>query len=420
MVRRALLVLAGTLALTGCGATGPATGPTAGPAPLGPPAAAPQPAPPAAVTTVALLAPLTGANAERGLALSQAAQLALTAPGSPHLDVRDTASTPGGAAAAAQEAVAAGDALILGPLTAAETAAVGPAARAAGVPVLAFTNDTSQAQPGVWTLGITPAQQMRRLVGAMVAQGKTRFAAVLPPGDFGSAVGTALTQALAAAGAPPPDIHIHDGTNQGIATLLRDLSGYAERRGPIDAKIKEARAKHTSEGRKEAADLSRTEIPPPNFDALVLADIGEKLAWESSFLDYYDIDLPAVRILGPALWATPAARGGAALGGAWYAAPDPAARAQFDADYTAKSGTPAPGLADVAYDAASLARVVAAEGSGYGSGALTRPDGFAGVDGVFALQPDGSVRRGLAVFEIQRGGASIVDPAPTTLAVPGT
>jgi ABC-type branched-subunit amino acid transport system substrate-binding protein len=426
MFRRSWLLLVGTLALGACVEGGsPTTAyqpPGAYPRPPGQPLAGGVGAPSTSAppgTHVALLAPVTGANAERGTALVQAAQLALSEPGSPALDVHDTGSTPAGAAQAAQAALAGGAGLIIGPLTAAETAAVAPAARSAGVAVLAFTNDAAQAAPGVWTLGITPAQQMRRLVGELVSQGKTRVAALLPPSDFGAAMGTALTQALAAAGAPPPDIHTHDGTNQNIANTLRDLSGYDSRRGPIDAQIKAATAKHTAEGRKEAAELRRRAIPPPSFDALVMADTGEKLAWAASFLEYYDLSTAEIRILGPALWASPAARGGAQIGGAWYAAPDPSARAGFDAAYQAKYGSPAPGLADVAYDAAAIARVLAGSG-GFSAAALCRPQGFAGADGVLALQADGTVRRGLAIFAIHGGGPTIVEPAPTDLATPGT
>jgi hypothetical protein len=427
MFRRSFLLLAGTLALAACVEGGPpqggyqtpfyqgqqplpgnGTAPGAGPAPAGP-----------AGTHVALLAPVTGVNAERGLALVQAAQLALSVPGAPTLDVRDTGSTPQGAAAAAQAALASGAALILGPLTAAETAAAAPAARAAGVAILAFTNDPAQAQPGVWTLGITPAQQVRRLTGAVIAQGKTRFAALLPPGEFGTAMATALTQALASAGESPPDIHIHDGSNNNIAATIRDISGYASRRGPIEARIKAARAAHTAAGRKEAAELSREGIPPAPFDALLMADTGDKLAWASTFLGYYDIDAPDVRLLGPSLWASPQMRGGADLTGAWYAAPDPNARTAFDQQYQARYGGPAPALADFAYDAAAIARVLAGLPGGFTVASICRPEGFAGVDGVLALQPDGTVRRGLAVFEIQRGGPTIVDPAPTDLAAPG-
>ncbi len=373
---------------------------------------------PPAHVAVALLAPLTGVNAERGKILVQAAQLALAAPGAPPLDVQDTASTPQGAAAAVAAAISAGDGLILGPLTAAETAAAAGPAQAAGVPMLAFTNDRAQARPGVWPLGITPAQQVRRLVGAATAQGRTHFAALLPPGEFGAAMAAALSDALAAAGAPPPDIRIHDGSNAGIQHTLRDLSDYANRRGPLDAQVKAARDTHTAEGRRQAAELAKTPIPPPAFDTLLLADTGEKLAWLTSFLGYYDIDRPQVRVLGPALWANPAARGGADLNGAWYAAPDPAARASFDAAYQDKYGAPAPVLADVAYDAAAIARVAAA-GRGYASASLCRAEGFAGVDGVFALRSDGTVRRGLAVFQIHRGGAEAIEPAPTALGGPG-
>jgi branched-chain amino acid transport system substrate-binding protein len=187
----------------------------------------------------------------------------------------------------------------------------------------------------------------------------------------------------------------------------------------LDAQIKAARALATPEGRKTAVELSKRAIPPPSFDALLLAATGDQLGQITSLLPYYDIDRPAVRVLGPALWANPATRGGADLTGAWYAAPDPAARGQFDQQYTARFGQPAPGLADLAYDAAAIARVVAS-GGGFSPASLARPEGFAGVNGVLGLQPDGGVRRGLAVFEIQRGGAQMIEPAPDTLGAPGS
>jgi hypothetical protein len=403
------------LALAGCGGARSGRG-GYGPIALGGPGSLSTPAP--AGRGVAILAPLTGPNAERGQALVKAAQLALSEPGSPPLDVRDTGGTPAGAAAAAQAAIGAGAGILLGPLTSAETAAVAGPAQQAGIPVLAFTSDPARAKPGVWTLGLTPAQQVRRLVGAMNAQGKTRFAAALPQNDFGNAMATALSQATAAAGLPSPDIRTYAPGMSSINAVVRDISGYAERRGPLDAQIRAARNQHTPEGRKQAIELSRQSIPPANFDALLLADTGENLATLTSLLPYYDIDPPGVRVIGPALWAAPGARDGAGLSGAWYAAPDPAARGAFDQKFTAATGSPAPGLADLAYDAASIARVLAREG-GYSGAALTRPEGFAGVNGVLGLMPDGSVRRGLALFEIQRGGPVMVEPAPDNLSAPG-
>jgi branched-chain amino acid transport system substrate-binding protein len=420
MLRRSFVLLGAILALAGC-ANSPLT---RGGYPAGSVLGGTVPGP--ALSTarppgrgVAILAPLTGANAERGQALVRAAQLALSAPGSPPLDVRDTQGTAAGAAAAAGQAIAAGAGLIIGPLTAGETAAAAGPARAAGVGVLAFTSDPAQAQPGVWVLGITPAQQVRRLVTAAAAQGRQRFAAILPGTDFGHAMGDALIQAVAAAGGPPPDIRFHGGSMGSINSTVREISGYAGRRGPIDAQIKAARAQRDAEGRRRAAELTRSSIGPAPFDMLLLADTGDNLNAIASLLPYYDIDPPQVRVIGPALWGSPQARGDAALSGAWYAAPDPAARAAFDQAYNTAYGTPAPGVADFAFDAAAIARALTAE-AGFSMAALCRPEGFNGVDGVLALQPDGSVRRGLAVFELQRGGPIPVDPAPEAIAAPGT
>ena len=38
---------------------------------------------------------------------------------------------------------------------------------------------------------------------------------------------------------------------------------------------------------------------------------------------------------------------------------------------------------------------------------------------LLGLLPDGRVRRGLALFEVNRGGAAMIEPAPNTLAEPG-
>ncbi len=361
---------------------------------------------------MAILLPISGARADLGQSMLKAAQLALDAPGAPRLDVRDTAGTPEGAAAAARAAIAGGAALILGPLTSGETAAVAPLARAAGVPVLAFTNDPAQAQPGVWPLGITPVQQVRRLVAAAQAQGKSNFAGLLPEGDFGHAMGSALQEA-----APGAQVRYYGAGMNSINVATRDVSGYASRRGPIDAQIRAARALETPEGRKQAQELAKQGVPPPPFDALLLADSGTPLAEIASLLPYYDVYTGSVRIMGPAQWGLPGS-GAGQFAGAWYAAPDPTARAGFDQAFTAKYGSSAPPLADIAFDAAAIARALDTR-QGVSAAALTQPQGFAGADGLLILMPDGHVRRGLAIFEIQRGGAQMTEPAPASPGAPG-
>ena len=67
-------------------------------------------------------------------------------------------------------------------------------------------------------------------------------------------------------------------------------------------------------------------------------------------------------------------------------------------------------MADLAFDSALIARAVA--GSAGSLQVLTQPGGFVGTDGWFILLPDGRVRRGLAVFRIERSGPELIDPAP--------
>jgi hypothetical protein len=416
MLRRAFVLLLGTVSLAACGGgygyRPPGYGYGGRPVPLG---GAPGAGGPGG-QRVAILLPLSGARADIGQAMLRAAQLALDGPGAPPLDPKDTAGTPQGAAAAAQQAIAEGVGLILGPLTSPETAAVAPIARSANVAMLAFTNDPSQAQPGVWTLGITPGQQVRRLVAAAQVQGRSQFAALLPDNDFGHAMGQALIQAAGSSGLGSPEVRFYARGMPAINAAARDLSGYANRRGPIDAQIRQARAQGTPEGRHQAQELAKSSIPPPNFNALLLADTGEALAEIAAVLPYYDVDRSQVQVLGPALWAATSS-GSGQFPGAWYAAPDPAARAAFEQTYAGKYGGPPLPLADLAYDAASIARVLA--GQGFSIGALTQPAGFVGADGWFGLLSDGQVRRALALFAIERGGPQMVEPAPQSGNVPG-
>jgi branched-chain amino acid transport system substrate-binding protein len=417
MRRRAFLVLSGGAALAACtGTEYPPSPPYLIPGGQGPLAGLfgpPGTLPGGPVRPVAILLPLTGPRADVGQSMLQAAQLALADPSAPPLIPEDTGGTAAGASAAVRGALAQGAGLILGPLTAAETEAVAPAATASGVPVLAFTNTAAAARSGVWALGITPGQQVRRLLGYAQEQGRGTVAALLPESEFGHAMAQALIAAAGQRGLAPPEIRFHGAGMSAISGAARQIADYDRRWGPIQQQIKEARAQGTPEGRREAERLTRTSIPPPPFDALLLGDTGDALAELASVLGYYYVGPPSVQIMGPALWAAPGS-GAGQVRGAWFAAPDPAARASFEQAFAARYGAPPPGTADLAFDAASIARALAAQG--YAPGALINPDGFSGADGWFRLLPDGQVQRGLAILQVEPGGPRLVSPAPTSAA----
>jgi branched-chain amino acid transport system substrate-binding protein len=370
--------------------------------------------PPPAGSRIALLAPLTGTYAAAAPAIVDAVKLGL-GPAAASLDVLDTGSTAQGAAAAARKALADGAGLIVGPLTDTEAAAVAPITMPAHVDVLSLTSDSSEARPGLWTLGITPAAQVHALVQAANTQGHGTIAALLPENPLGDAMGRALQTE-----SPSATIQSYAGSFSSMNNALRSLSDYAGRRGPIDAQLKHLRSSHTRAGLQEAARLARSPIPPAPFTALLIAETGSGLGELGSLMPYYDVTPGPVLVLGPGLWAAdPGSVSAAGFNGALFAAPDPAAATGFAASYSSAYGAPPSPLAAIAYDAGAIARVATVSGQ-INQAAITNPSGFSGADGVLVLDADGRVRRGLAVFQVGAGGAQIVQPAPTSPSAPGS
>ena len=102
--------------------------------------------------------------------------------------VKDDGGTSGGAQQAAQQALAEGAEIIIGPLFAHSVGVVGAAARQRGVPVIAFSTDASVAARGVYLLSFLPESDVDRIVDYAIANGKRSFAAMLSEGAYGNVV----------------------------------------------------------------------------------------------------------------------------------------------------------------------------------------------------------------------------------------
>jgi branched-chain amino acid transport system substrate-binding protein len=323
---------------------------------------------------VGLLLPLTGGNAPLGQAMLNAAQLALFDQGDRRVEMlpRDTRGTPSGAAEAARGVLGDGAVALAGPLTLSETAAVVNAARTSQAPVFAFTSDEAQAGARVWVLGLTPGQQVRRIVAAASEAGVQRFALMTTDDAFGQRLAAALRAALQQVGAPPPTV---------VLTQLRgDLATAAQ------------------------------QIATGQPQAVLIGNGGSGArAAGAALAAAFPGGLP--RILGTSLWAGDTTIGNEpALANAWFPAPDPEARGRFDAQYSAAFGDRPSRLAGVAYDALALAARTARDGG--------PPIGvpFLGADGPVRLLEGGVLARGLAIFAVRPGGeAQLIQPAP----VPG-
>ncbi|UFN48145.1 penicillin-binding protein activator [Roseomonas sp. OT10] len=358
---------------------------------------------------VALLLPLTGSQAPLGRSMLNAATLALFEQSGPAVEFlpRDTGGSPAGAAEAARSAIAEGARVIVGPLTSAETGSVAAVARASNVPVLAFTNDANLAGRGAWVLGITPAQQVRRLVQSAQGQGVRRIALAAPSGPFATQLAAALRTAAQDAGLPPPLVVTYP---QGAAMSMaaRELASRVLPPGAAPATPDAAVPGSAAPG----AGLPPEGGPEP-VGLLILGESGARARQFAAALPEAGLAVPPLRLAGHALWAQEAVSLAQepALAGAWFPAPDSYAHAQFEDRYQQAFGDRPPRLAATAYDAATVA-VRAARNGPEAPLALPLDEIVLGGDGALRLLPDGQTQRALAVFALEPGAEPrVVEPA---------
>ena len=340
----------------------------------------PPPAPGADAIKIAVLLPLSGANADLGKAMLEAAQLALFTMGDNKLTLvpRDTTGTVQGAADAAKAVVADGAKLIIGPLVADEVEAVKPIAAAANVNVIAFATKTQVAGGNVFLMGFLPRQEVAREVSFAHERGVTRFAALAPNTAYGHLMADSLKEIVASSGSTVARVEFFTGDPSAIIKKMAPANG-----------------------------------APPNFDALLLPEGGDQLKQIAQQLKAAGIDLTQVHLLGSGLWDDPAIAGESALDGGWFAASPPEPRSEFESRFQATYGHPAPRLASLAFDAAALAAVLQKSGAEpFSRDAILNPSGFTGVDGLFRFTREGLVQRGLAVLEFEPQGNVVVSPAP--------
>ena len=323
-------------------------------------------------TQVAILLPLSGKNAGLGQAMLNAAQLAVfdMAGGNFELMPRDTGANADSAVLAARDAIASGAQLLIGPLFAADVAAIKPVVQTSNVNMLALSTDVSLAEPGVYVMGFAPAPQVERVVAFASRKGAQRFAALIPSGAYGQLVQQAFESA------------VHD--QHGTIAAMESVS-----------KIQELVAKRDQ------------------IDALLLPFGGNELKQIASQLASGGFDSAKVRFLGTGLWDEPGLGSNSPLlVGGWFAAAEPEAREAFNKNFVKTYGQEPPRLATLAYDATALAAVLAQRGGHFDRTALSNPSGFAGLDGVFRLTPQGLAERGLAINEVTPSGSKVADPAP--------
>ncbi len=328
---------------------------------------------------VALIVPLA-ASGNAGVAaqsMRNAAEMALAEFNNPDLQLLvkdDAGSVPG-----AQQALDEGAEIVLGPLFALTVAPVARAARARGVPVIAFSTDTNAAARGIYLLSFLPESDVERIVSYAASQGRRSFAALVPDNAYGSVTEAAFKQAV--------------GRSGGRVIALE--------RYPLDRAQMQAPVRNVAQAASHA-------------DAIFIPDGADAVPSVVQTLTANGIDTKRVQLLGTGLWEDAQIFSNPLLDGAWYAGPDSTGFRNFSVRYRSRYGRDPVRTASLAYDAVALvAALVKTQGSQrFADNVLTNSSGFTGIDGLFRFRPDGTNQRGLAVLRVSPTGGQVISPPP--------
>ena len=331
---------------------------------------------------VALLLPLSSPSAETRAvaeALEKAAELAVFDSKNRGILLmpRDDGGTPERAAAAAAKAISDGAEIIIGPLFAQSVTAVAPVARAQKVPVIALSSDRSVGGDGVYLLSFQPETEVNRIVSYAVGTGRSNFTALVPRTAYGDKVAEAFRIAVARAG-------------------------------------RRVAAVQSFDPRPEAVNAPARSAAQSGADAILIGEGGAMLQAVAPALAAGGATARGVKLLGTGLWDDVSITREPMLANGWFAGPTPESYRAFADRYRDVYKAQPPRIATLSYDAISLVALLS-RGRPYERftrAALTDPNGFSGVDGIFRFRDDGSAERGLAILEVTPNGFDVVDPAP--------
>ena len=369
---------------------------------------------------VALLLPLSGAQAALGNAMLEASQLAMFEMATEQFTIFsiDTKGTPEGARLAAEKALRNGASLILGPLLARSAQAVSSVVGGSGINIVAFSNSRAVAGQNVFIMGFVPRQQVNTIVEYAARRGLRRLALMAPDNSYGKTVFRSLQNIASVRGIEIVRFAFYKPGANDFSNEIKSISDYDSRRKALLKQRSMLEDKNDEVSKQALKRLENLDtIGEVNFDAILLPDTGPSMSVLAAQLAFFDVDQPAVRYLGLRSWdQIPNIEREPALRRAWFVAPSMQERRFFVERFSRTFGKPPPRLVSLAYDATALAAVLARSPGGpdFSRRALTNPNGFDGVDGLFRLGEDGVAERAFSVLEVRERGFRRLKHSPRT------
>ena len=301
------------------------------------------------------------------------------------LVIKNSAGQAAIAQGMASEAVSEHASAIIGPVFAANVAAVTSISLPANIPVFAFSTDSSTARRGVYLMSYLPKDDVYKTLTHAFSKGGRSILAFLPSGAYGSLIEARLREMAGSKGIAITQFVYYDDKDGAIKTAVESA----------------ARSVATS-------------------DILYIPDGGEIPSLIIQTIKDLGIDIKRKQILGSGQWES-VEETDPNLDGSIYAGRDLTRFFDFSMRYEAIYGEKPNVHASLGYDMVSLSiELVRRNGEqAFSTDVLEEHNGYVGINGIFRFRSDGTVERGLSIYKIEDGKRQVISPAPGSFTLRG-
>lgn len=367
----------------------------------------------APVHRMAVMLPLTGDAALSGRAIRTSIEAAVLQSAPQNLSVAfyDTAEN---LTATITDVLSTEPSVIVGPLFADDARALRNA-KSPDIPVLSFTSDATALGDGVMTMALMPTNSTEAIVQEMYSDGIQGFIIVAPDTQSGKLMAGTATTAADMYNIPVTGVFYYTENNtESIKNTARDASMNAAR-SAANTRAREILSDILTTERLTAIEKSsltiqlermskRDTLGKLPYNAVLFLGNGNDTESMASFLRYYGVAASDARFYGTALWDGSDIVNDITMIGAKYATlPDMAP--SFVNLYERISGTSPNRLTGFGYDAANMAMGMIYSTKS-NAAYLLDPSGYAGVSGLYRLEPTGENERALQIVQLTGDGTT--------------
>lgn len=364
---------------------------------------------------IAVLLPMTGNAANAGREIRNAIELALLQHtlNQLHVNFYDTATDP---STAIKTALASNPDIVVGPLFSADAQML-RTSKAGDLPAISFTSDANAVGDGVMTVALMPTNSIELIVREMFYDGIQNFIIMAPDTESGKIMAGTAKRAGEIYGPSVTGIFFyneHDNEN------LKETAMTASMNAARTAANKRARTvlsdiltKENLSGIEKSnlyyqldkISKSDTFGTLPYSAVLFLGNVDDTKTL-GSFLRYYGADSRSVKFYGSAMLDGTNIASDYTMIGTKYAALPEQNQTFVNLYQQTYDATPSR-LATFGYDAINIAM-----GTVYSTkipaAYLLDPSGYAGMDGIVRLKPNGDSERGLRIMQVNGSGTPVI------------